>query len=199
MRLVESILCQNGIYINVDLHQARMNRAFHTYNSMIQPHDLRNILPTLDMEGSYKVRIVYDMDQEDAAYTIEYVEYAPKEISSLEVVHSDPFDYSMKYENRKVINKLVDSTSADDIIIAINDNVTDGSYFNLAFWDEKQWLTSNTPLLNGVRRTQLINEGRIKETNITVNNLSTFEKVSLINAMLDLGELEVLMKHVLIS
>ena len=97
----------------------------------------------------------------------------------------------MKYENRKVINQLANSSSADDIIIVIDDNITDGSYFNLAFWDQKKWFTPNTPLLKGVRRTQLLNEHLIQEARITVSDLGSFEKVSLINAMLDLGELEV--------
>ena len=190
MRFIESILFRDEDYVNLPLHQQRMDRVFHHYGSTDDSHNLNRILPDLKMEGTYKVRLVYGMDTEDAEYDIEFAEYQPRKIKTLEVVRSKPFDYSMKFEDRTKINELVKVSSADDIIIAINDHVTDGSYFNLAFWDGAEWLTPDTPLLKGVRRTQLLNEGKIKEAPIQIADLGAFEKVSLINAMMDLSELE---------
>ena len=135
------------------------------------------------------MRLIYDLDTEDAEYDLEYAEYLPRKIESLEVVHSKPFDYSMKYADRSVINKLARRSDADDVIIAIDGKITDGSYFNVAFWDGTDWLTPDSFLLNGVRRQQLLNEGKIKEASIQAGDVHSFEKVSLINAMLDLGEL----------
>lgn len=192
MRFIESILFQNDTYINIALHQQRMNRVFEFYQIDAIPHDLSKILPPLTLQGTYKVRLVYDMDDEDATYDIQVSPYTPRKIQTLQVVHSEPFDYSMKYENRETINTLCTTSTSDDIIIAIQDKITDGSYFNLAFWDGKTWHTPNTPLLQGVRRTQLLNEGKIVETSIRVSDIASFKKVSLINAMIDLGELEVL-------
>jgi len=190
MQLIESIQMVNGEYKNLALHQARMDLAFKKFAPSIESHDLARILPNIHLEGTYKVRLVYDLDTEDAEYDIEYAEYLPRKIESLEVVHSKPFDYSMKYGDRSHINKLVSQSSADDIIIAINEKITDGSYFNVAFWNGTEWLTPDSFLLNGVRRQQLLNEGKLKETSVKVGDLILFEKVSLINTMLDLEELE---------
>ncbi|MEP1034668.1 aminotransferase class IV [Ekhidna sp.] len=191
MRFIESILFKNGEYHNLPLHQNRMNGAFSHHGLADHSHDLKRILPDLKMKGTFKVRLVYDMDSEDAEYDIEFSEYHPRKIQTLEIVRSPPFDYSMKFEDRSEINKLVKSSMADDIIIGIDNHLTDGSYFNLAFWDGDNWLTPNTPLLKGVRRIKLLSEQKIREASIQISDLSSFEKVSLINAMLDLGELEI--------
>ncbi|WP_420577119.1 aminotransferase class IV [Ekhidna sp.] len=190
MQLIESIQMKDGQYVNLPLHQARMDRAFERFAPSIESHDLGHILPNIQLDGTYKVRLVYDLDTEDAEYDIEYAEYLPRNIKSLEVVHSKPFDYSMKYADRSHINKLVKQSKADDIIIAIDGKITDGSYFNVVFWNGTDWLTPNSYLLNGVQRQQLLNEGKIKEASISVEDLVYFKKVSLINAMLNLGELE---------
>ncbi len=190
MRFIESILLKNGEYYNLNYHQDRVDRVFTQHAPDNSSHDLNRILPDLRMPGTYKVRLVYGVDVIDTTYDLEYAEYHPRKIESLQVIHSDSFDYSLKYENRDEINSLVSKSSLDDIIIAIDNLITDGSYFNLAFWDGKHWYTPDSPLLKGVRRTQLIQDGRIKEKTIYVNDIPSFEKVSLINAMLDLGELE---------
>ncbi|SNS97908.1 4-amino-4-deoxychorismate lyase [Ekhidna lutea] len=190
MRFIESILFKDGVYKNLSIHQERMDDVFKKYAPGNNSHALIRILPDLKMEGTYKVRLVYDMDTEDVEYDIEFAEYQPRQIKTLQVVHSKPFDYSMKFEDRTKINKLVKSSNADDIIIAIDNHITDGSYFNLAFWNGVEWLTPDTPLLKGVKRTQLMQEGKIKETTIQISDLNAFEKVSLINAMIGLGELE---------
>ncbi|WP_425390200.1 aminotransferase class IV [Ekhidna sp.] len=190
MRFIESILLRDGNYINLELHQQRMDNTFKTYAAEELSHDLIQILPHIKLEGTYKVRLIYDLDSEDAEYDIEFAAYHPRKIESLQVVSSKPFDYAFKYEDRNHINKLISQSSADDILIAINDRITDGSYFNLALWDGEAWLTPDSFLLNGVRRQQLLNEAKIKESTIQIQDLKNFERISLINAMMDLGELE---------
>lgn len=177
--------------MNLPFHQARMDHVFSKYAPGDSPHNLEKILPELKMQGTFKVRMVYDMDSEDATYNLEFSEYHQRKIETLEVIHSKPFDYSMKYEDRTNINRLVSQSSADDVIIAIDNHITDGSYFNLAFWDGSNWFTPDTHLLNGVRRTQLLNEGKIQEKAILTEDIASFQKVSLINAMLDIGEIEI--------
>ena len=196
MRFIESILYHEGEYVNLHLHQARVDRVFEKYAPDRKSHSISRILPALEIKGVYKVRIVYDLDTKDPAYDLEYAEYHRRDIQSLEVVSSEKFDYSLKYEDRDRINELTEKSSSDDIIIAINDRITDGSYFNLAFWDGSVWYTPDTPLLRGVRRTQLLAENRIREKSISISDVSSFQKVSLINALMDLGELEVAISNI---
>lgn len=191
MRFIESILFKDGEYHNLPFHQQRVDRTFEKFFNDAVPHQFSNILPKLDLDGTYKARVVYDCDNEDADFDLAFNEYTPRQIRTLELVDSEFFDYSFKYEDRSKINALLEQSKADDIIICIDGKVTDGSYFNLVFWNGKEWITPNSPMLDGVRKSQLLKDGKIREASISKHDIHAFEKVSLINAMLDLGELEV--------
>lgn len=186
MRFIETICFKNGEYQNLDLHQERINRTcFHFFGESL--HKLSKLLPEIDDDRKHKIRFVYDNDE----HSHEQIIYVKLPIRSLQIVKSDWFDYSFKYENRSSLKKLLQSSEADDIIISIDGMVTDCSYANLAFRNGKEWLTPEKPLLEGVKRATLLKSGKIKKASIHVEELAAFEKVSLINAMLDLGDLEV--------
>ncbi|MEM9895192.1 MAG: aminotransferase class IV [Bacteroidota bacterium] len=195
MKFIESILLHDGMYQNLDLHQSRVNLAFDTTSSHRTPLDLKLILPKRRLKGKYKVRIVYDLENK-ASFDLNYEVYKPREIKSLEVVNSKPFDYSQKYEDRSRINELKAQSNADDIIICIDGKITDSSYANLAFFDGSSWYTPQNPLLNGVRRQQLLARKRLIEKPFFVSDISHFQKVSLINAMLDLGDISIKSDHI---
>ena len=61
----------------------------------------------------------------------------------------------------------------------------------LAFFKEGKWYTPKSYLLNGIKRQYLISTGQLSETTILQADIYEFEKVSLINAMLDLSDLEI--------
>ncbi|MEP5614246.1 MAG: aminotransferase class IV [Cyclobacteriaceae bacterium] len=186
MKFIETICFKNGEYQNLDLHQERINRTcFHFFGESL--HKLSEALPEIDDDRKHKVRFVYDIEEQSH----EQVLYVQLPIRSLQIVESNWFDYSFKYENRSTIEKLLKSAETDDIIISIDGLVTDCSYANLAFWNGEEWLTPEKPLLEGVKRATLLKSGKVKKASIPVDQLYSFEKVSLINAMLDLGELEV--------
>jgi len=186
MNFIESIKYENGIYENLDLHQERIDRTFKFHFPKFSSHNLQIQLPKLAIEGTYKVRVIYDNEK----VNVEYAKYIPRKIESLEVIHGS-LTYPFKYEKRDQFEQLRKESFADDVIICVEDNVTDSSYANLVFWDGIEWFTPETFLLNGVKRQQLLLEAKIKEAPIQKNDIGAFKKVSLINAMLDLGDLEI--------
>ena len=192
-RFIESIRYEGGNYPLLKYHQERVDKTFHYFFANQSPHQLVSCLPSLKLEGIYKVRMLYTADHID----IEYAAYSPRKIESLQLVVADDIDYSFKYEDRQAIERLQKSVSADDILMIKNNSITDCSYSNLAFWDGAGWYTPDTPLLPGVRRGQLLKLGRIKEAPIKPSDLGAFKKMSLINAMLDLGEVEISTNQIL--
>lgn len=191
MKFIESICFKGGSYLNLDLHNDRWTKTHHKFLQSTPPH-ISKVLPTIRDVGIFKVRLVYDQKAHQVSYSV----YEKKDITSLRVVASSPFDYSFKFEDRRKIDKLVRSSNATDIIISFTGLIKDSSYSNLAFWDGKDWFTPEKPLLEGVKRAQLLAEEKIKKAPIHTSDLVSFEKVSLINAMLDLGELEIPMSAV---
>jgi 4-amino-4-deoxychorismate lyase len=192
-KFIESICLIDGSYQNLLLHQERVDKTFNKFFGNFESIKLTSILPKINLEGIYKVRVVYDSESED----VEFIEYKKRKIKTIEIVESKPFDYSFKYEDRKKIDKLVKASNANDIIISFNGVIKDSSYSNLAFWDGTDWLTPEKPLLEGVKRAQLLAENKLKKAPIRIADLGAFEKVSLINAMLDLGDIEIDLIHIL--
>ena len=76
----------------------------------------------------------------------------------------------------------------DDILIVQSGCITDTSYSNVVLFDGESYYTPDTYLLNGIRRQQLLASGKIKERRITPAMLSHFERLYLINSMLDIAD-----------
>jgi 4-amino-4-deoxychorismate lyase len=181
-RLIESIRLFNGVFNNLVFHQARMDAAirdlFHQENAI----NLHNHLNTLlyPKEGLYKCRIVYDT----TVRKTEFVLYAPKAVGSLKIVESNTIDYAYKYEARTSIDEVYAlRDNCEDIIIVKNGLVTDSSYSNLIFFNGKHWVTPARPLLRGTMRQSLLDAGMIKESPVALNEIPTFQRCRLINAM----------------
>lgn len=113
-------------------------------------------------------------------------------ISSLQVVCDDTISYSYKSCDRSQLNALAAKKGdCDEIIIVKNNLITDTSFTNLAIFDGNNWLTPKHPLLHGTQRALLLDNGLIKEADITVDDLIKAKRIRLFNAMIDFGEREV--------
>jgi len=179
-KLLETIKCLDGIVYHLDYHQQRVNtsRKVLGFDSALQ---LKLDPPK---EGLFRCRIIY----EESIEKIEYLAYQQKKIQSFKLVHSN-INYALKYEDRSELNLLM-SEDADEIIIIQNNLITDTSIANLCFYDGKEWLTPKTPLLKGTTRQRLLDEKRIKEADIQVSDIKNYEKIALINAMIDFTIIE---------
>ena len=183
-RFIESICCIDGEILNLALHQIRVDKTFEHFFEQ-PPIQLRETIKAIPRVGNHKCRIVYD----NSNIEIEFQSYHKRSISSLKVVDGSHIDYGFKFEDRSELTSLFEQRGGcDDIIMIKNDLVTDSYFANLAFFDGKEWLTPKEPLLNGIKRQKLIQEGAIREADITLNSLNNVKHVSMINAMLDLGE-----------
>ncbi len=186
--MIESLCCVDGEIKNVHYHNMRMNKSRY---DLFGCKDTINIMDYISIrepvnKGIWKIRIRYDI----TIGPIEFELYTKKSIQSLKVVYDDTIDYSFKYANRSHIAKLFEERgTADDILIIKNGFVTDSSSANVVFYNRSQWITPSTPLLPGTKRAKLIDEGKIIEKNIEVNDISSFSNISLINAFLDIGDI----------
>jgi len=182
--LLETIKIEEGIPMHLQWHQRRMDYAFHILIGTSNPFQLVNLITIPDefQEGVNKCRVLYSGTE----FSIDYAEYQAKPISSLKVVHDDTLDYSHKYSNRSMLNKLLEEKGeADDILIVRDGLITDTSFSNIVFFDAKSWITPADPLLEGTCRNRLLADGEISTANIRLEDLQNYSVFRLINAMLD--------------
>ena len=186
-RLLETIKVKNGKIYNRSYHEARMTRSRRELFGTTNKIDLSQVKIPGDLRKNqiYKCRIVYSLTIEEITFT----EYQPKKIRFLQMVRDDHIDYSFKYLDRSHLQKLKSQAAGvDEIIIVKNGWVTDATYANLAFFEGKKWLTPSTPLLKGTKRAFYLDQGIIREAPIRESDVFNFQKVCLINAMLDIED-----------
>ena len=180
-QFIESIKVEDAKTFLLEFHQKRMNETFE-YFGKEGSLDLEKIYKNLEHndDGLYKMRVVYDLEKN---YRTQLIPYAFPQIDTFSLVENNSLDYSFKFEDRKVFEKMKNSARSEEIIIVKNNHITDSSYANLLFLKGKQWFTPSTFLLNGVQRQHLLRSKKIKETEITLQNLKEFSHFQIINAM----------------
>jgi 4-amino-4-deoxychorismate lyase len=158
--------------------------------------DIGTMLKSETVAGKQKCRVVYS----DHIEEVSYEPYQMHEVKSLMIVDGDDVDYMYKSTDRLELNELRTKRGvADEVLIVKKDEITDTSYTNVALWDGSEWFTPVHPLLEGTCRAALIDQGILHERVITRQELQHFSKIALINAMINLGELEVAISDIFID
>lgn len=178
---LETIKALNGDVFHISYHQARYESVLNHFGvDVVQ--DLSSLVAP-PKNGLYRCRLVYDTN---GFVETSYHHYKKREINSLKIVHDDTIEYSMKYANRERLDALFTQRGeGDDVLIIKNSLATDTSIANIAFFDGKRWLTPVLPLLHGTTRKRLLDEGKIFEEEIRIEDLKRFSQVALMNAMID--------------
>jgi 4-amino-4-deoxychorismate lyase len=187
---LESIKLVDGNFLNLFYHEQRMMRSLHAMCGADEAIDLEKFLAELDFpkQGVYKCRMEYD----EHIRQVEFLPYQPKVVNSLKIVESDRISYEYKFKDRSKLEKMFEDREAcDDILIVKKGKVTDTSYANIVFRKANHWYTPWSALLKGTMRQQLLEQNRIEEQEIQVEDIQSFDSFKLINAMLEFNAPEI--------
>lgn len=187
-QFIETIQILDGEILLLEYHNRRMNETIRHFLGNNKPIDLKQYINSHNLTGEIKCRIVYDNNIVDVSYT----PYTMRSIQSLKLVQNDEIDYSYKSADRSRLSLLAaQKGEADEILIVRQGLLTDTSFSNIALFDGNEWSTPGHPLLKGTQRAYLIDQGLLHEKDIRAEDLYHYQKLSLINAMIDLGKIEI--------
>lgn len=184
-QLIETICVKDGNILHLDDHQKRMENSIRRfYDSRTKVPDLEQnlIVPKKAEEGWFKCRVVYSSKIDN----ISWEPYHVRTITSWALIRADYINYKYKLADRKVFGELIRKARTHDIIIVKNGFITDCSFANLLFRREGTWFTPSTPLLDGTQRNRLLDSRKIREETIRPKDLHQYDRMKLINAMLDI-------------
>ena len=162
---IETIQLCRGELRNLEFHQERFERSRRDVLGLKNHPRLAEAiqLPEGLEKSLLKCRVSY-------ATLIDLIEYEPpqpREVNSLKLVYSDSIDYYYKYAHLSNLQELFEQREAcDDILVVKNHCITDSFYANVVFWDGREWITPDTPLLQGTMRAFLLSRGLIREERI---------------------------------
>lgn len=192
---LETIKLEGGFFSALAFHQTRMDETraafFDNPEALSLPLALMKA-GSIPPKGLYRVRVIYS----EIIESIEFIPYEKREVNSLKLIEAN-IDYRYKYEKRPELNTLFQQKKkCDDILITQNGFLTDTSIANIALLKEGIWYTPKSPILKGTKRAALLHHGLIVEADIHQDDLLSYEKVRLFNAMIEFGEIEFPAKNI---
>lgn len=199
-QFIETVRFTDGEPQLLDFHHERVKQVFDEYavRCTWSLSDILKQMPSPIKCGTVKCRVLYDEEVRDIRYT----RYQKREINSLKAVPMPvSLDYHLKYADRKVLQDCYEQKGVADDILLFRENgeITDTSYSNILLRKEHQLYTPARPLLKGVQRSWLLEQGMISEKVIYLSELSDYDSVLLINAMMPIDYcIEVPVTHILL-
>ncbi|MCF6310559.1 MAG: aminotransferase class IV family protein [Sulfurimonas sp.] len=182
---LETIKSIDGELFNMSYHQKRYESVLNSLG-IEKKEDLKEYLNPPQF-GIYRCRLIYT----DNTVVVTYHAYKKREICSLKLIFNNEIEYSNKSTCRDEIDALYEQKGeGDDILIIKNLLVSDTSIANIAFYRDGEWITPKNPLLKGTTRARLIDEGKLTEEDIKVQDIRSFSKIALLNAMIDFDILD---------
>lgn len=183
--LLETIRCDFGEALHLSYHQQRLDRSLKQlgYSTHYDLHAL--ISPPNDT--LYRCRFLYDSLQ----YSVEFIPYTPRSVTSLKLVYDDTIEYPLKYSDRAHLNTLYELRGVcDDVLIVKNGLLSDTTIANIALKIDNRWYTPQSPLLEGTTRARLIDEGFLLTAPLTPFDIAKSSSVAIMNAMVGFFEVE---------
>ena len=152
--LVESIKAKDGQFFLLDYHQDRMERTFQAVYQRACPWSINTMLPSVPLNGLYKVRLLYDATD----YHFEVHPYQSKNIQRLKLFEIGEYRYPHKWTDRSFINAAF-SQREDfaDVLMMRKGVLTDRSYANIVLDTGSNLVTPSIPLFEGLQRAYLLN------------------------------------------
>ena len=185
-RFIETIQVRDGKLQNLAHHNRRMNETRQAVFGIADQLDILDYTGDCPESGFYKCRVVYGREVCEVAFSA----YTMRTVRSLRLVGSDTIDYRYKSMDRKELEALYALRgNQDDVLIVRNNILTDTSIANVALEKEGVWYTPATPLLKGTKRAWLLEQGLLAECGISVDDIYSYSRIALFNAMIDFGSL----------
>ncbi len=179
MNYIETIRIDNNKAQNIGYHTARMSQ-----NTMITLPSLERLNP--HKTGRVKCRIVYNSAE---IISTEFTPYTLPIINSLKIVEAPEIVYDKKYLDRSALNELYSKRGdLDDILICKDGLITDSYFCNVIFQKGEKLYTPTSSLLAGTKRQSLIDNKIITPHKISCDDITSYDAVYLVNAMIDLSD-----------
>lgn len=180
-RFIESIKVEDKKVYLIAEHQQRVNQTF-AYFGKENPIELNQIYNSLNHneKSLFKFKIIYDLN---GNFRTQMMPYAIREITHFQLVENNFYSYPFKFEDRSILEQMATKAGTGKVIIVKNNHITDTSFSNILFKKGRDWFTPTTYLLNGVQRQHLLRTKKIKQAEITLQNLNDYSHFQLINAM----------------
>lgn len=184
--LVESIKIKDGIVYNIEYHNRRLNNSRSILFGTVNKVDLSDhiVIPEQYSEGLVKCRVLY----KEKVESVEFQNYNFRKVEELVLIEDDDINYEFKYADRSKLEYYAAIVAPAIPLFVKNKRITDTAWANVVLYDGTKYSTPGFPLLKGTKRGKLIEQRRIVEEDIKVDQIENYTSLFIINAMIDLED-----------
>jgi len=180
---LETIKSLDGKIYNLFYHQKRFNNVLYSLGLNAFPKLEEFLKPP--QKGLFRCRVVYSIN----TLEVTYHEYTPRNIQTIKIIEDNAIFYSKKMLNRKSLDTVFQKRGkCDEVLIVQNNLLTDTTIANIALYKKGEWHTPKKPLLEGTTRKRYLESKKIIKKDIFVDDIASYEKIALLNAMIDFDE-----------
>lgn len=178
----ETIKVVDGKPLHVKYHNNRCNKTRQEIFTCKDMLDLNDAIHAPDNE-TYRCRVTYGKEIEK----VEFFPLKPRVFRVFTCKEID-FDYSHKWCDRKAIDHAKENSDA--VIFTREGKLLDTPIANIALCIDGVWVTPKYPLLFGTARARYLEEGWLKEQELTTEHLRKAEKFAIMNALIQWIEIK---------
>lgn len=186
--LLETFCLLNGKLINLPYHKDRIERTLGEHYP-ITPfvEAIEKEAKSLDATtGKWRASVTYSLL---GIESVKLIPYRQPQITGFKLIPIQNNFYSKKWADRTRLNQYKELLPPGiEPIFILDGQVTDTSFTNLLFERKGNLYTPSTPLLRGTKRSQLLDRVVIIPIPLLTTELASYEKIHLINAMLNPGD-----------
>lgn len=187
-QLLETFCLLDGELLNLPYHSARVGRSLGREYPITPFIDVvsREVSRLGATKGKWRASITYTWQ---GIESIKLTPYRLPQITSFRLIDIEDNFYSKKWADRSRLDEYKNLLPQGvEPIFVLKGQITDTSFTNILVERDGKLYTPSTPLLLGTKRDKLLSDGTIHSIPLSSAELHTYERIHLINAMLDPGE-----------
>ncbi len=187
-QLLETFCLLDGELLNLPYHSARVGRSLGREYPITPFTDVvsREVSRLGATKGKWRASITYTWQ---GIESIKLMPYRLPQITSFRLIDIEDNFYSKKWADRSRLDEYKNLLPQGvEPIFVLKGQITDTSFTNILVERDGKLYTPSTPLLLGTKRDKLLSDGTIHSIPLSSAELHTYERIHLINAMLDPGE-----------
>lgn len=187
-QLLETFCLLDGELLNLPYHSARVGRSLGREYPITPFTDVvsREVSRLGATKGKWRASITYTWQ---GIESIKLTPYRLPQITSFRLIDIEDNFYSKKWADRSRLDEYKNLLPQGvEPIFVLKGQITDTSFTNILVERDGKLYTPSTPLLLGTKRDKLLSDGTIHSIPLSSAELHTYERIHLINAMLDPGE-----------
>ena len=190
--LIETMLWKPGTGVKLlKYHIKRIKSSADFFDLEFSEKNALNLINSVSSSSLLKLRLLLKQNGLLILEKYPFVNISKNKILKIKLSLNKTHSSNLFLRHKTSIRDAYDNArkninDCDDVLLwNENDEVTEGTIYNIAIFKNNKWLTPSldSGLLNGVMRQSMIESGKLEECKITISDLKKANKIKLFNSV----------------